>query len=272
MQQKAVAFIGARGGVGKTTLASLTALLGAHFGMRVALLDLDVQFGDIDFTFNQQTKRTLLDLCMEASLDRAKLPRYAQQLSESLHLYISGGSPEHADFILPHVATLVHAIKTQYDLLVIDTGSFWTSLQVDVAEACDLTALVFDARATTLRATLRARALLNKVGIPNAKVTYCMNHTRENREVESLDASMVLGAGEITEISYAGSVISELMSIGQASALLDESGATAHPLEEMLRKKGLLDNPVHARGETLPNSPAPLRGKHSRGVVYDDPF
>src|SRR5262249_32861281 len=88
---KMIAFIGARGGVGTTTLAANLAWhLANRQSRRVALVDLDLQHGDCPLLFNADTTPGLRDaLANPLRLDPLLLDRIMTQHGE--RLFILGG-------------------------------------------------------------------------------------------------------------------------------------------------------------------------------------
>ena len=77
-QPKAIALFSAKGGVGKTSIAVNLAVALAHRTReRVALVDLDLQFGDIAVLMNIHPKRTIAELMQEnVEMDREMLQSY----------------------------------------------------------------------------------------------------------------------------------------------------------------------------------------------------
>ena len=62
MQSRVVTVFGAKGGVGKTTIAVNTAVVLAQKGNKVAVIDTDLQFGDVNIFFDIDTKDTIAEL------------------------------------------------------------------------------------------------------------------------------------------------------------------------------------------------------------------
>ncbi len=118
-----------KGGVGKTTLAiNLGACLAVECGFSVALLDLDLQFGDAAVMLNLMPRQTLSDLASEFSqLDGELLESYLVKHSSGLHLLAAPSRPEYAELVSAQlVEKTIKLLKERYDYVLIDTPGFFT--------------------------------------------------------------------------------------------------------------------------------------------------
>jgi pilus assembly protein CpaE len=152
------AFIGARGGVGTTTLAISTAWLLAHeFKLRTSLIDLDLHFGNLALSLDLEPGRGLRDalehpertdsmLLAAAMVTQAeKLPILATEEPLEEHLQFDGGA----------VAPLLTALAEDYDCLVVDLPRTLDAASRQVIAAADSTVIVTDLSLSALRDTHR---------------------------------------------------------------------------------------------------------------------
>jgi pilus assembly protein CpaE len=152
------AFIGARGGVGTTTLAISTAWLLAHeFKLRTSLIDLDLHFGNLALSLDLEPGRGLRDalehpertdsmLLAAAMVTQAeKLPILATEEPLEEHLQFDGGA----------VAPLLTALAEDYDCLVVDLPRTLDPAARQVIAAADSTIIVTDLSLSALRDTHR---------------------------------------------------------------------------------------------------------------------
>jgi pilus assembly protein CpaE len=119
---KMVSFIGARGGVGTTTMAANLAWhLANRQSRRVALVDLDLQHGDCPLLFNADTTPGLRDaLANPLRLDPLLLDRIMNQHGERLFL-LGGEAPIHQHVFTP--SSRRHAVRgsaSQFHYVIVD--------------------------------------------------------------------------------------------------------------------------------------------------------
>jgi pilus assembly protein CpaE len=152
------AFIGARGGVGTTTVAISTAWLLAHeFKVRTTLIDLDLHFGNLALSLDLEPGRGLREalenpertdsMLLAAAMvsDAEKLPILAteQPLEDLLH------------FNPAAVAPLLAALAEDYDCLIVDLPRSLDGMARQVIAAADTTVIVTDLSLSALRDTHR---------------------------------------------------------------------------------------------------------------------
>lgn len=157
-QTRLFAFIGARGGVGATTLAVSTAWLLAHeFRLRTALIDLDLHFGNLALSLDLEPGRGLREalenpdrtdsmlLASAMVTEGEKLPILATEESLEEQLLFDGGA----------VAPLLAALSQDYDCLVVDLPRSLDAMARQVIALADATVVVTDLSLSALRDAVR---------------------------------------------------------------------------------------------------------------------
>lgn len=157
-QTRLFAFIGARGGVGTTTLAVSTAWLLAHeFRLRTALIDLDLHFGNLALSLDLEPGRGLREalenpertdsmlLASAMVTEGEKLPILATEEPLEEQLVFDGGA----------VAPLLTALSQDYDCLVVDLPRSLDAMARQVIALADTTVVVTDLSLSALRDAVR---------------------------------------------------------------------------------------------------------------------
>lgn len=120
---KVLAVFSTKGGVGKTTIAVNLGVKLSQMGRKVALIDLDLQFGDVGVFLDIDAKDTISELVRDnPSLDIDTIRNYMVLHSSGVHVLCAPLSPEYADVVTAsHVEKIINSVKNYYDYVIIDT-------------------------------------------------------------------------------------------------------------------------------------------------------
>jgi pilus assembly protein CpaE len=160
-----VAAIGARGGVGTTTLAiNLAWYLANRQNRRVLLLDLDLQNGDCALTLNLGPTPGLREaLANPLRIDSVFLERAMATHGERLFV-LSTEEPLRADaeFKAEAVETLIRVLRTQFHYIIADVPRIPTAPYRRVLDTADTRIIVGDQTLRSVRDAVRLRAALGE--------------------------------------------------------------------------------------------------------------
>lgn len=126
IKSKVITVFSTKGGVGKTTIASNLAVSIARISKkRVALVDLDLQFGDIAIMLNVSVKNTISDLVKEINqLDAELLDEYLVTHFSGVRVLPAPLKPEYAEYITSsHVEKIIKTLKEGYHYIIIDSSA-----------------------------------------------------------------------------------------------------------------------------------------------------
>jgi pilus assembly protein CpaE len=161
---RVVAVVGARGGVGATTVAiHLAWYLANRQSRRVILLDLDLQTGDCALALNLKPTPGLREaLANPLRIDSLFLERAVAIHGERLFV-LSAEEPMHADAVFASEAleTLVGALRTQFHYIIADVPRISAAPYRKALDIADLRVIVAD---QTLRSARDAMRLRNALG------------------------------------------------------------------------------------------------------------
>jgi pilus assembly protein CpaE len=135
---KVVTVFSAKGGVGKTTLATNLATHLASTGARTLLIDLDLAFGDVAICLQLVPAQSVFNaVAMSGHLDEAGIDAISTvHESSGLHVICAPNDPGDADRIPPGVTTeLIKVARQHYDYVLVDSPPSFTE---HVLAACDL--------------------------------------------------------------------------------------------------------------------------------------
>jgi pilus assembly protein CpaE len=126
-----------KGGVGKTLIATnLAVALAEQTGARVALVDLDLQFGDIGVMLNLDHSRSITELVDGSSgIDAESLGEVLAKGPSGVKVLLAPISPELADLVTAdHVRSLIAELRRSFDFVVVDSSSHLTEFNLEVIE------------------------------------------------------------------------------------------------------------------------------------------
>lgn len=133
-----IQFFSAKGGVGKTTLAVNMACALAAMNKKVALIDLNLQFGDVGVFLDITKGDTIADMVEENSFDLATMKSYLIRHYSGVLVLLSTSSPEYAELIRPeNIEAILSTLRAEFDYIVIDSGNALNDCAVSSFELAD---------------------------------------------------------------------------------------------------------------------------------------
>jgi len=125
-----------KGGVGKTVLATNIGVALASLKHSVALVDLDLQFGDVGIMLGLEPTMTITGAAQVSDrLDAELLSGYMVTHSSGLKCLLAPVQPEEAESITPgRIARVLELLSEMYDAVIVDTCA---SLDETVLTALD---------------------------------------------------------------------------------------------------------------------------------------
>lgn len=190
-----ICVLGSKGGVGKTVSATNLGAALATRGKRTALIDLDLQFGDVALALGLAPETTLFDLAVSGgSIDSDKLDDFMLRHPSGLRVLAAPARPDQAVSVTaPMMSTVYSVLREDYDFIVVDTPPAFSSeviATVDVAEWICMVAM-FDA--LSLKNTRLGLDTLELMGHPADHVRVVLNRAGTNVGISDADAVEILG-------------------------------------------------------------------------------
>lgn len=118
---RVISVFGTKGGAGKTMFSVNLAVALARLGQRVALVDLDLQFGDVGILLDIAKSDSIADVAEESAFDYSALKSYLFTHRSGLMGLCAPPSPEYAEVVTPeHVKKTVRSLRPNFDFVLLD--------------------------------------------------------------------------------------------------------------------------------------------------------
>ena len=158
-----IVVFGAKGGIGKTTLAvNLATAIAIETKARVALIDLDVQMGDVALMLDVVAEHSLADATsMGDRLEANYLESLVVPDTSGVYVLASPANPEHsADINGQQVGNVLDVLVRTFDFIVVDTAPTFNDLNVAAMERATITLLVTAPEISSLKRTKLSLGIL----------------------------------------------------------------------------------------------------------------
>lgn len=238
------------GGAGKSTVAALIGHLAQRRGLRTALVDGDLQFGDL-----AELCGTAVRLPIDELADPLTLP---SPLPEAEPVLVAAPRRlEAAEAVAPRFAPLVQQLLGQFDLVVVNTGGAWGDHHAFLLETSATALFLIDQRASSVRACRHGLDLCLRCGIATGSFLLALNHCGKQAPFAAADVSAALQGARVIELREGGREVEELMGAGLADALVCAGNPLCQSIERLLDElvPGCRRPAVHQRSVTLGQGP-----------------
>src|SRR5215813_8289638 len=193
-----LAFMGAKGGCGVTTLATqLGALLASSFSRSTLLLDLHADFGDAALYLKLTKSRYHFFELLENTdrIDADFLESFLMRHSSGLELIPAPeGSVGTRDALPPGaLARTLNFLRSRYEFILVDLPSSLNDDNLAVIQACDQLYVVAVAEVSAVRNVVRQLEYFQQKDIPRDKVHVVLNRHHVRNVVSDTQIEKVLG-------------------------------------------------------------------------------
>ncbi len=175
-----LAFYGAKGGVGTTTIAINAAIaLHRELGRKVCLVDGNLQFGDhrvfLDLGLD---RKSIVDVVTAPAIDSDLIKGTLVKHDSGIDLLLAPPSPETAELVHPeHLPEIAELLAGMYDYVLIDIDKRLDDINLGVFEAASTVFVVMTADLSCLKNVRLILETMTHLGYPPAKTQLVLNRS-----------------------------------------------------------------------------------------------
>lgn len=194
--------LGLKGGSGKTLTASNLAVALAMAGRSVAIVDLDLQFGDVGLALGLTPDHTLYDLVRAGgSLDEGKLADFMPAHSSGVRALLAPARPDQAGVVTPTFLEDVYPVlRESHDFTIVDTPPSFTPEVIGAVDACSDVCMVAMLDSLSLKNARLGLQTLERMEYDPQRIRIVLNRADSRVGISFEDVLAVLGAEPVVNV------------------------------------------------------------------------
>jgi pilus assembly protein CpaE len=190
-----ICVLGLKGGSGKTLTTINLGVSLAAAGHSVALVDLDLQFGDLALAMGLPPERTIYDLVRSGgSLDTEKLRDFLVEHPSGARALLAPLRPDHAALVTaPFIRELLRLLREMHEYVVIDTPPNFTPEVISAVDMSSDVLLVAMRDTLSLKNTKLGLETLERMEYDRRKIRVLLNRANTKVGIDRQDILGILG-------------------------------------------------------------------------------
>jgi pilus assembly protein CpaE len=190
-----IVVLGPKGGTGKTLTATNLAVALSQMGQSVALVDIDLQFGDVALTLGLAPESTFHDLAIAGGvLDQEVLEHYLVRHASGVKTLLAPSRPDQASAVSAELIRDAYSLLRQAnDFVIVDTPPGFTSEVIASIDASTDLIMVGMLDSLSLKNTKLGLETLSLMGYDHSQVRLVLNRAHSRVGISVSDVISVLG-------------------------------------------------------------------------------
>lgn len=232
-----ITVFGAKGGIGKTTIATnLATALVRETGQTVALVDMDTRFGDVAIMMDVPVDRNIADLTRRLDhVDRSNIKEYLVQHSSGVAILPAPSHPGDWNVVSPdHIEQIVRLLAQTHDFVILDTPGTFNEMVAAALEMATVVLLVTSMDVASIKDTVLALNMLRSWSFPREKVKLAINHANVANSVKEKDVVRTLEYEVFWQIPY-DEAVTKSTQLGQPIVLTKPNSRVGSNLIDLAR-------------------------------------
>ena len=190
-----ICVLGPKGGTGKTLTSCNLGVSLAQDGHRVAIVDLDLQFGDVGLALGLVPERTIFDLAKAGgSIDAEKIDGYLVDHPSGVRVLMAPTRPDQATSITVEFLRDVYAaLRSANDFVVVDTPPGFTPEVIASIDSSSHVCMVGMLDSLSLKNTKLGLETLELMGYDRARVQVLLNRADSRVGISRDEVVAIIG-------------------------------------------------------------------------------
>lgn len=199
-----ITVFGAKGGIGKSTVATNLAVSLAKHGASTVIVDLDTGFGDVTAMLDVQAERHLADLARDIErVGRDELREYvASHPGSGLDVLASPPVLEWRQLSADDLHAVIELLAKYYDKIVLDTSGSLNEISEVALEMATIVLWVTTSEFTSVRDSLDAMKAMETLALPKERMRVVLNTVSPEDNVRAKTVQDVFQKDVFWQIPY----------------------------------------------------------------------
>ncbi len=186
---------GAKGGIGKTTIATnLATALVRITNANVVLVDMDTRFGDVAIMMDIAVENSIADIGRRIDeLDRESIKDELVRHHSGVAILPAPLHPtEWRDLTPQHIEKIIDLLAQGHDYIIIDTPGTFNEIIATTLELANMIMLVTSMDLASIKDTALALEMLRGANVSEDKIKLTINHSTSANSLREEDVERVL--------------------------------------------------------------------------------
>ena len=236
-----VCVVSGSGGCGKSTIVAAMAHAASLLGLRAAVLDLDLMFGNLYDLLGADAPHdmaTLIEPSAAGALAESDIVAASMRVAPGVTLWGPVAAPEQAELMARPVELLLDVLRRESDVVLVDTSVFWGDAVAAAVAASDRCLVVGDPSVSSATSAARVIELASRVGVPRTRMSAVFNRfgARGADEDVAMRFEITCALSSKIRIADGGQDLAALMAFGRADEAVGQTSAFATSVREATRK------------------------------------
>jgi pilus assembly protein CpaE len=230
-----IGVLGLKGGSGKTMTASNLGVALAGAGASVAIVDVDLQFGDVGLALGMRPERTLYDLVRAGgSLDAEKLADFLTVHQSGARALLAPARPDEAGVVTAGFLKEVYALlREMHDFVIVDTPPSFTPEVIGAVDDSSHVCLVAMLDSLSLKNSKLGLETLERMGYAGS-VRVVLNRADSSVGIAPADVCAIIGRAPDVLVP-SDRMITRAVNQGQPIVALQRRSQAARAYQELAR-------------------------------------